>query len=287
MLVTKVKRLTLQQNITLLGVSMKLALLGRQALMGAMAVVLMTGVSVKTFAAENLLNQVKERGTLRVGLEGTYPPFSYQGDDGKLTGFEVDFANELAKHLGVKVDLKPTKWDGMLASLDSKRIDVVINQVTISDQRKQKYDFSTPYTVSGIQALVKKGNEGVIKTAADLKGKKVGVGLGTNYEEWLRQNVQGVDIRTYDDDPTKYQDLRVGRIDAILVDRLAALDLVKKTGNTLAVTGEAFSRQESGVALRKGNEDMLKAVDSAIADMQKDGSLKALSEKWFGADVTK
>ena len=259
---------------------MKLALLGRQALMGAMAVVLMAGVSAKTFAAENLLNQVKERGTLRVGLEGTYPPFSYQGDDGKLTGFEVDFANELAKHLGVKADLKPTKWDGMLASLDSKRIDVVINQVTISDQRKKKYDFSTPYTVSGIQALVKKGNEGVIKTAADLKGKKVGVGLGTNYEEC-------VDIRTYDDDPTKYQDLRVGRIDAILVDRLAALDLVKKTGNTLAVTGEAFSRQESGVALRKGNEDLLKAVDGAIAEMQKDGSLKALSEKWFGADVTK
>jgi cystine transport system substrate-binding protein len=101
---------------------MKLALLGRQALMGAMAVVLMAGVSVKTFAAENLLNQIKERGTLRVGLEGTYPPFSYQGDDGKLTGFEVDFANELAKHLGVKADLKPTKWDGMLASLDSKRM---------------------------------------------------------------------------------------------------------------------------------------------------------------------
>jgi cystine transport system substrate-binding protein len=73
-----------------------------------------------------------------------------------------------------------------------------------------------------------KGNEGSIKSAADLKGKKVGVGLGTNYEEWLRANVQGVDIRTYDDDPTKYQDLRVGRIDAILVDRLAALDLVKK-----------------------------------------------------------
>lgn len=265
---------------------MKLALLGRQALMGVMAVALVAGMSAKTFADEGLLNKVKERGTLLVGLEGTYPPFSFQGDDGKLTGFEVEFAEELAKHLGVKASLKPTKWDGMLASLDSKRIDVVINQVTISDERKKKYDFSTPYTVSGIQALVKKGNEGVIKTAADLKGK-VGVGLGTNYEEWLRQNVQGVDIRTYDDDPTKYQDLRVGRIDAILVDRLAALDLVKKTKDTLAVTGEAFSRQESGVALRKGNEDLLKAVDAAIADMQKDGTLKALSEKWFGADVTK
>jgi len=266
---------------------MKLALLGRQALMGVMAVALMAGLSAKSFADEGLLKKVKDRGTLLVGLEGTYPPFSYQGDDGKLTGFEVEFAEELAKHLGVKASLKPTKWDGMLASLDSKRIDVVINQVTISDERKKKYDFSTPYTVSGIQALVKKGNESGIKTAADLKDKKVGVGLGTNYEEWLRKNVQGVDIRTYDDDPTKYQDLRVGRIDAILVDRLAALDLVKKTKDTLAVAGEPFSRQEAGVALRKDNQDLLKAVDDAIAAMQKDGTLKALSEKWFGADVTK
>ncbi|CAH2828578.1 cystine ABC transporter substrate-binding protein [Salmonella enterica subsp. enterica serovar Agona] len=268
------------------GVTMKLALLGRRALMGVMAVALVAGMSAKSFADEGLLNKVKERGTLLVGLEGTYPPFSFQGEDGKLTGFEVDFAEALAKHLGVKASLKPTKWDGILASLDAKRIDVVINQVTISDVRKKKYDFSTPYTVSGVQALVKKGNEGTIKTAADLQGKKVGVGLGTNYEEWLRQHVQGVDIRTYDDDPTKYQDLRVGRIDAILVDRLAALDLVKKTKGTLAVTGDAFSRQESGVALRKGNEDLLKAVDNAIAEMQKDGTLKALSEKWFGADVT-
>ena len=87
---------------------MKLKFLGRQALMGVMAVALVAGASVQAFAAENLLNQVKERGTLRVGLEGTYPPFSFQGDDGKLTGFEVEFANELAKHLGVKADLKPT-----------------------------------------------------------------------------------------------------------------------------------------------------------------------------------
>lgn len=138
---------------------MKLALLGRQALMGVMAVALVAGMSAKSFADEGLLNKVKERGTLLVGLEGTYPPFSFQGDDGKLTGFEVDFAEALAKHLGVKASLKPTKWDGMLASLDSKRIDVVINQVTISDVRKKKYDFSTPYTVSGVQALVKKGTE--------------------------------------------------------------------------------------------------------------------------------
>lgn len=275
------------QHITINGVNMAFSPIRRQLVMGMMAVALVAGVNVKSFAAEDLLAQVKSKGELRVGLEGTYPPFSFQDESGKLTGFEVEFAQELAKHLGVKADLKPTKWDGMLAALDSKRIDVVINQVTISPERKKKYDFSTPYTISGVQALTLKKNAGTITKPEDLSGKKVGVGLGSNYEQWLRDNVKGVDIRTYDDDPTKYQDLRSGRVDAILVDRLAALDLVKKTGDTMAVAGPAFSRLESGVALRKGNDDLLKAIDAAIADMQKDGSLSKLSEKWFGADVTK
>ena len=90
--------------------------------------------------------------------------------------------------------------------------------MTLSDERKKKYDFSTPYRFR-YSGAGEKGNEGTITKPEDLKGKKVGVGLGTNYEQWLRANVQGVDVRTYDDDPTKYQDLRVGRINAILVDR--------------------------------------------------------------------
>lgn len=267
---------------------MNFSLVPRQLMMGVMSLALVAGFSASTQAAEgNLLSKVKDRGSLLVGLEGTYPPFSFQDENGKLTGFEVEFAQALAAHLGVKANLKPTKWDGMLASLDSGRIDVAINQVTISPERKKKYDFSTPYTVSGVQALTKKENAASISKPEDLSGKKVGVGLGSNYEQWLRENVKDVDIRTYDDDPTKYQDLRVGRIDAILVDRLAALDLVKKTGNTLAVSGPAFSRLEAGVALRKGNPEMLKAIDDAVAEMQKDGTLKTLSDKWFGADVTK
>ncbi|EIC85082.1 cystine ABC transporter substrate-binding protein [Serratia sp. M24T3] len=262
--------------------------LRRRLVLGAVAVSLSAGMATHAFAAsENVLAKIKERGTMIVGLEGTYPPFSFQGDDGKLTGFEVEFADSLAQHMGVKAKLAPTKWDGMLAALQSKRIDVVINQVTISPEREKKYDFSTPYTVSGIQVLTKKGNEGKFSSPDDLKGKKVGVGLGSNYEQWLRQNEPGVDIRTYDDDPTKYQDLRVGRLDAILVDRLAALDLVKKTGDTMAVAGKPFSRQESGVALRKNNPELLAAINKAIADMQKDGSLAKISDKWFGADVTK
>ncbi|AHL75439.1 cystine transporter subunit [Stutzerimonas stutzeri] len=264
---------------------MKFTTLRRRFLLGTLSLLLGSGLFAPVFAAD-LLDEVKANGTLKVGLEGTYPPFNYQDESGQLTGFEVDFANALAKQLGVKAEFQPTKWDGILAALESKRLDVVINQVTISEERKQKYDFSTPYTVSGIQALTRKGDADSIKNSADLAGKKVGVGLGTNYEQWLKENVPQADIRTYDDDPTKFQDLAVGRIDVILVDRLAAFEMVEKTGDRLAVAGDAFSRQESGVALRKGNPQLLAAIDAAIAKLRADGTLKQLSEKWFKADVT-
>ncbi len=259
--------------------------LRRRFLLGTLSLLLGASLFTPVFAAD-LLDEIKANGTLKVGLEGTYPPFNYQDESGQLTGFEVDFANALAKELGVKAEFQPTKWDGILAALESKRLDVVINQVTISEERKQKYDFSAPYTVSGIQALTRKTDADSIKTSADLAGKKVGVGLGTNYEQWLKENVPQADIRTYDDDPTKFQDLNVGRIDVILVDRLAAFEMVEKTGDRLAVAGDAFSRQESGIALRKGNPQLLAAIDEAIAKLRADGTLKQLSEKWFGADVT-
>jgi cystine transport system substrate-binding protein len=187
----------------------------------------------------------------------------------------------------VRVQLQATPWAGILAALESKRLDVVINQVTISDERKNKYDFSTPYTVSGIQALVKKKDADHFKAAKDLSDHKVGVGLGTNYEQWLKANVPGATVKTYDDDPTKIQDLLEGRLDAILIDRLAALEMVTKTKGTLAVSGPAFSRLEAGVAMRKGEPELLAAVNKAIEKMRADGTLAALSKKYFQADVTK
>src|SRR5471030_924882 len=265
---------------------MNIGAIRKSLLVTSLGLMLGAGLMGQAVAGDQLQN-IKKHGVINVGLEGTYPPFSYVDDNGKLAGFEVEFSEALAKELGVTAKLQPTKWDGILAALESKRLDVVINQVTISEERKKKYDFSEPYTVSGIQALAQKKDEGKFVKPADLTGKKVGVGLGTNYEQWLKENVPGGIVKAYDDDPTKYQDLRVGRIDAILVDRLAALDLVKKTGNTLAVAGAPFSRLEAGVALRKDNPELLAAINKAIAEMQKDGSLTKISEKWFGADVTK
>jgi cystine transport system substrate-binding protein len=237
-----------------------------------------------TADADSGLKRIEATKTLRIGLEGTYPPFNFQDKDGQLAGFEVDFAKALAAQLKVKPDFRPSPFAGLLGALESKRIDVVINQITITPERAAKYDFSRPYTVSGIQIIVRKGRTG-IATPADLAGKKVGVGLGTNYESWLRANVPTAVVRTYDDDPTKYQDLKAGRIDAVLNDRLVAADFVK-TSPDFAASGPPFASQGMGVAMLK--DPALKVViDQAIDALRADGRLAAISMKWFGADVTK
>ncbi len=233
---------------------------------------------------ETGLKRIEATKTLRIGLEGTYPPFNFQDKDGQLAGFEVDFAKALAARMKVKADFRPSPFAGLLGALESRRIDVVINQITITPERAAKYDFSRPYTVSGIQIIVRKGRTGVA-TPADLAGKKVGVGLGTNYESWLRANVPTAVVRTYDDDPTKYQDLKAGRIDAVLNDRLVAADFVK-TSPDFAASGPPFASQGMGVAMLR--DPALKvAIDQAIDALRADGSLAAISMKWFGADVTK
>ncbi|MBI6851706.1 cystine ABC transporter substrate-binding protein [Pseudomonas lijiangensis] len=265
---------------------MNISAIRRTFLFSALTLVLGTGIAGQAMAGEQL-QKIKDSGTLNVGLEGTYPPFSFVDENGKLTGFEVEFSEALAKELGVKAKVQPTKWDGILAALESKRLDVVINQVTISEERKKKYDFSQPYTISGLQALTQKKNADTIKTPQDLAGKKVGVGLGTNYEQWIKTNVPTAIVKTYDDDPTKFQDLRVGRIDAILVDRLAALEIAAKTKDAFGVAGAPFSRQESGIALRKGEPELLDAINKAIDKLRADGTLGKLSQKYFNADVTK
>jgi cystine transport system substrate-binding protein len=234
--------------------------------------------------AETGLKRVEATKTLRIGLEGTYPPFNFQNKSGQLDGFEVDFAKALAAQMKVKPVFSPSPFAGLLGALESKRIDVVINQITITPERAAKYDFSRPYTVSGIQIIVRKGRAG-IAAPADLAGKKVGVGLGTNYETWLRANVPTAIVRTYDDDPTKYQDLKAGRIDAVLNDRLVAADFVKTSPDYVA-SGPPFASQGMGVAMLR--DPALKVtIDEAIDALRANGQLSAISMKWFGSDVTK
>ena len=255
----------------------------RRDVLSGLGLALLAACGRKPSAGGGAWDRIKASGVLRVGLEGTYPPFNFQDKNGQLAGFEVDFAKALAAQLGVKAEFHPAPFAGLLGSLESGRVDVVINQITITPDRQAKYDFSEPYTVSGIQIIKLKDRPG-LKKPEDLAGKKVGVGLGTNYEQWIRANVPSADVRTYDDDPTKYQDLRAGRTDAVLNDRLVAADFVK-TSPEFVASGPPFAAQGAGVAMKK-DPGLKVVIDQGVDALRANGKLAAISQQWFGLDVT-
>ncbi len=264
---------------------------GRRTLLGAasLGALGLTGLtSLPAFAdPAGLWKRVQARNELLVGLEGTYPPFNYVDKHGELTGFEVEFAKALAAQMGLSAKFVPTPWSGMLAGLDSGRFDVVINQVTITPDREKKYLFSQPYTVSGAQILVRKGDQTRYASIASLTGRLVGVGLGTDYEAWLKKNAPKVRIQTYSGINTALQDLEIGRVDAIINDRLESAYLLKHTDGRVVAAGQPFSKQYSGIAMRLGHPQLQAHVDAALQALRKDGKLAAISDKWFGMDISR
>ena len=266
---------------------MKLALLGRQALMGAMAVVLMAGVSAKSFAAENLLGQIKERGTLRVGLEGTYPPFTYHDESGKLTGFDVEVTRAVADKLGVKVEFKETQWDAMLAGLDSKRFDMVANQVSLTTpERLAKYDKAQAYSWSGAVVLAPTADSRY-SSWESLKGLRSAQSLSSNYGE-LAERYEA-EIVPVDGMAQAIQLVKQGRADFTMNDNLAVLDYLKKFPDAnleIKLVAPASEQTGSGLVLLKGDDAVVAKLNEAMAALVADGTLTKLSDEFFGADIS-
>ncbi|KEO84565.1 amino acid ABC transporter substrate-binding protein [Tumebacillus flagellatus] len=238
-----------------------------------------------TAASGNLLDQVKSAGVLKIGTEGTYAPFTFHAADGSLTGFDVDVASEVAKRIGVKPQYVETQWDGMFAGLDSKRFDMIANEVGIRPDRQEKYDFSDPYIVSKAALVVSKDNTD-IKTFADLKGKKAAQSLTSNYTDIAKKN--GAEIVGVEGFNQAVDMLNSKRADATVNDSLSFLDLMKQKPDTpLKKVDEQAEGGQSGLMFRKNSKELVDAVNKALADMKSDGTYLKISQKYFGADVSK
>lgn len=234
---------------------------------------------------KTLLETIKQSGKLRIGTEGTYAPFTYHDDKGTLTGFDVDLGREIAKRLGVKPEFIETKWDGMIAGLDAKRFDVVMNEVSINAERKAKYDFSDPYIASKAVLIVKDNNQD-IKKLADLKGKKAGQSLTSNLNQIAKDN--GATIVQVDGFNQAIDLLLSGRIDATVNDKLSYLDFkTRRPDAPIKVVDETDTGSTSAVLMNKNNNELRDAINQALADMKKDGTYLAISKKYFGTDVSK
>ncbi|MEH7123153.1 amino acid ABC transporter substrate-binding protein [Bacillus sp. JJ1773] len=236
--------------------------------------------------SDNLFEQVKAEGKIRIGTEGVYSPFSFHDASGKLTGFDIEIVEEIANRIGVKPEFVETQWDGIFAGLDSNRFDVIANQIEIRPDRQEKYDFSDPYVVSRPVLIVKSDND-TIKSFEDLKGKKAAQQLISNYKDIAES--YGAEIVT-DESFNQGIDLVIsGRADVIINDKLAFQDVIKqKPDVAIKAVAEHEKEAKMGLMFRIGNnKELIDAINKALSDMKNDGTYLSISQKYFGTDVSK
>lgn len=256
----------------------------------ALGLVAMFGVLASlapSAAAADLLAELKARGTLRIALEGSYPPFNFlHAKTGQPAGYDVDVARLVAGRLGVRPEFVTTEWAAILPGLAAGKYDVIVSQVGITAQREQAFDFSRPYTYSYPQLIVRRNDRASYASLNDLKGRTVGVGQGSVFEQQARA-VPGIVVRSYPATPENLQDLAFGRIDAALNDSLMAAYLLKHSALPIKAGARVGAAERMGIAMRKGNPELKAALDRILLDAGADGSLKALSMKWFGMDASR
>jgi len=256
--------------------------LRRLVLPGAAMLVLASPPS----GAADLLAAAKARGTLRVAMEGSYPPFNFvDAKTGQMSGYDADVARLLAARLGLRAELVSVEWTDIFTGLAAGRYDAIVSQVIITPRRQQVVDFSEPYTYSSAQVLLRKNDEASYGSLADLKGKTVGVARDSVYEAQARA-VPGIKVRSYPAAPETLQDLAFGRIDAALNDSLMVAWVVNTATLPIRPGPLVGTRTRIGVAFQKGNPAFRAAVDGALSRIQADGSLASLSRKWFRVDAT-
>ena len=250
----------------------------------AAAAALQAAILAPAHAGENLA-AIQSAGALKIGTEGTYAPFTFHDTDGKLVGFDVEIGEAIAKKLGVKAEFLEGKWDGLIAGLDANRYDAVINQVGITEARKQKYDFSEPYIASKAVLIVRADDES-IKSFADLKGKKSAQSLTSNFGKIAEE--AGAELVGTDGFDQSIQLVLTGRADATINDSLSFLDFKKhKPDAPVKIVAQKADADASGIIVRKGQTDLVAAIDKALDDIKADGTYQAISDKYFGQDVSK
>ncbi|WP_312353793.1 amino acid ABC transporter substrate-binding protein [Aminipila sp.] len=259
-------------------------------LTGILLTAALTGCGVskenkKTEAGDDdLLTSIQEAGVIKVGTEGTYAPYTYHNEAGDLVGYDVEIAQAVAEKLGVEAKFIETKWDSIIAGLDAGRFDVIVNQVGINEERKQKYSFSTPYTYTkGV--LIVTGSNKEINSFEDLSGKKSAQSLTSNWAKLAES--YGAELVGTDGFNQSIDLVLAGRADATINDNLTYYDYVnQQPDKDVKIAALSEESSENAILIRKGNDTLVEAVNAALAELAEEGTLKEISEKYFGVDVS-
>ncbi|RRD67576.1 amino acid ABC transporter substrate-binding protein [Comamonadaceae bacterium OH2310_COT-174] len=228
-------------------------------------------------------------GTIVVGLDDNFPPMGFRDEKNEIVGFDIDMAREVAKRMNVKAEFRPIDWGAKEAELNSKRVDVLWNGLTITEERKKHIGFTAPYMEN--HQIIVVGAKSDITNKAGLAGKVVGAQEGSSAVEAINKEADVAksfkQLKTFADNITALMDLGTGRLDAVVVDEVVGRYYVAKRASEFRVLEDNFGTEDYGVGMRKDDAELLQKVDATLAEMKKDGTAQKISEKWFGANVIK
>ncbi|MFS8501102.1 MAG: amino acid ABC transporter substrate-binding protein [Caldicoprobacter sp.] len=259
------------------------------ALMVGLLLSACAGAQQAADAKDDSLKRIKQAGKFIVGLDDAFAPMGFRDENGNIVGFDVDLAKEAAKRLGVEVEFKPIDWDSKELELKNRKIDMIWNGLTITEERKKNMAFTKPYLVNTQIIIVPQGS--TIKSKADLAGKKVGVQMSSSSLEALEKDKEVfeslAEVVQYPDNLEALLDLKAGRIDAVVADEILGRYYIEKRNENFVILEDNFGTEEYGVGLRLEDKELLEALDKVLDEMKQDGTMAEISKKWFGEDIIK
>ncbi len=224
-------------------------------------------------------DEIMKKGVLTVGTDATYAPFEYRNFKNDIVGFDIDFVRALAKEMGnLKVKLVDTAWDGIIPGLLSKKYDIIVSAMTITEERAKKVTFSDPYFETG-QVIVVAKDRNDIKSVDDLKGKVIAVQLGTT-GDFAASKIEGATVKRFDTIDKAYFEVMLGRADAVVNDLSQTAYGIKRF--PLKIACKPFTVEYYGIAMRKEDKKLHKAVNAALKALKEKGIYDEIYKKWFG-----
>lgn len=238
-----------------------------------------------------LAASVAHADTLRIGVEGNYPPFSQVAPDGTLSGFDIEIAQALCDEMKVTCEMVQQEWDGMIPALNAKKFDIIVASMTITEKRKQVVDFSDPY-YDVPSRFVAKERAFTGYSPEDLKGKTIIVLRNSPRADYIAANYPDSETLLVDKETAVYLELAAGRGDIAFGSSVVSGEsfLKQPEGKGFAQAGDAISLTQStdggvGIALRKGEDELKSNINKALAEVMQDGTYKAISAKYFDFDI--
>lgn len=236
--------------------------------------------------ADDSLKKILDAKQLVLGLDDNYPPMGYTNESGEIVGFDIDLAEEVCTRLGIDLVKKPIKWNEKEKELNNGTIDCIWNGLSITPERSKSMCLSMPYFRNELVLVVMSSSN--IKNARDLDGKIIGVQSGSTPESYLESQKKdfNVTVRAFNNNMELMNSLKLGTIDVAFVCSVNAYYYISMSEERFFVLPDTFSKEELAIGFRKNDKTLCEKVEDTLSDMKADGTLKKISEKWFGSDIT-